>query len=285
LRGFLPRLLAGNGNTEKHTLSITHTYYDCSPITDEGGYWKRASADFFDSSIYAPVFTDGTKNTELVFYPIYSPSDYSIDLDFLDEKGNSILKIPGFKTFAKDNHELFRINFRDVLTEANISLEIVKGVFISKSWTTSDMIPSRLKFGLNVSAKPDLGTFPSNICFNSELGIPKTLQKAGTRKWAPIIHNGESVIVINNSSTLKKYDRSANVTYKIFRTTDNQYLEREVVIPPLGQLRIETEKDEEVRNFIGNQPGWIYIDSDNPFTNAWYFNFGSAGVVGADHSF
>jgi hypothetical protein len=147
------------------------------------------------------------------------------------------------------------------------------------------MIPNRLKFGLNVSSGKGYEMLSSNVCFNSELGIAKTLKKGGTRKWAPLISNGESVVIINNSTTQKDYSRSANITYKIFRTVDDQYVERNIIIPPLGQHRINIAEDNEVRTFIGNQSGWVYLESDNPFVNAWYFTFGSSGVVGADHSF
>lgn len=285
LKGFFPRFLAGNFNTKANTASITHSYYDCSPLTDEGAYWKRATDEMYDSSIFAPVFMDKDRTTEIVFYPIYSPSDYTIDLDFLDIGGKSIKKLKSFKTLNQKQNELFRLNFNDIASDENIPAEQVKAVFISKSWPGSDMIPNRLKFGLNVSTGKSYDVLSSNICFNSELGIPKTLQKVGTRKWAPIINSGESVIVINNTTTLKTYDRSANINYKIFRTSDNSYIERNIVIPPMGQERINTVEDSEVRDFIGGQPGWIYIESDNPFANAWYFNFGTSGVVAADHSF
>ncbi len=285
LKGFFPRFLAGNLNTTAHTASITHSYYDCSSLTDEGAYWKRASDDLFDSSIFAPMFLDNGRTTEIVFYPIYSPSGYTITLDFLDEQGKSICKLENYRTIGTSQNELFRLNFTEIAKANGIAAEQVKAVFVSKSWPGSDMIPNRLKFGLNVRTGKGYDVLSSNICFNSELGIPKALQKAGTRKWAPLISNGESVVIINNSTTLKNYDRSASITYKIFRTADNQYIERNVVIPPFGQHRINTVEDKDVREFIGNQPGWVYVDSDNPFANAWYFTFGSSGVVGADHSF
>ena len=36
---------------------------------------------------------------------------------------------------------------------------------------------------------------------------------------------------------------------------------------------------------MNNKTGWVTIQSDNPFVDGWYFNFGKNGVVGADHLF
>lgn len=139
LKGFFPRFLAGNFSRRERNLSITHTYYDCSPLTGADAYWKRASSDLFDSSIYAPIFLDGSRKTELIFYPIHSPSEYEIDLNFLDAEGNSLLKITGYKKCGKAENKLFKIDFNQVLKGRGIALDKVKGVFVSKSWPGSEM--------------------------------------------------------------------------------------------------------------------------------------------------
>lgn len=286
LKGFFPRFLAGNFSDNTSKLSITHTYYDCSDLKDEGAYWKRNSNLFHDSCIFAPVFPQPEYNTEIVFYPIYSPSSYILDITLVDFEGNSIAKLQDYqgKEIGSEK-EFFRIDVNKIIQDKALDATLVAGIFIAQRWPHSDMIPNRIKFGLNVSMLNHDKGLSSNICFNSELGIAKTLQKKGTRKWAPLVNNGKSLIVLNNSSTLLDYDKSAGVNVRIFRESDNNYLERHYTIPHFGQKRIILDEDTEIAEFLGGKSGWVYIDADSPFVNAWYFNFSESGVVGADHAF
>jgi hypothetical protein len=283
-KGFFPRFLAGNFDNLNQTASITHTYYDCSLLNHEDAYWKRQSEDLYDSSIFVPVFLNENKKTKLKIYPMYSPSRFSIGISILGRDGTKLDSIPDFKQVSGCG-EYFELDIGEVAVSRKIPLDKIGAVFLTQTWQDASRIPSRLKFGLNVLNASKTGALPCNICFGPELGITKTLQKTGTRKWAPILQSGESVVVIVNSTTKKEYNTSANISYKIFRAQDDFYIEREYCIPPLGQIRISASMDEEIRDFLGSKAGWIYIDSDNPFVNAWYFVFGPSGVVGADHSF
>jgi hypothetical protein len=284
LKGFFPRFLAGNFSANKAKLSITHTYYDCSELTDKGAYWERNSADFHDSSIFAPVFAQPDYNTEIVFYPIYSPSSYIVDLLFVDFDGNTVHKLPHYKELSATK-DFFRIDVNKIIQDNQLDSSKIAGVFITKKWPHSDLIPNRMKFGLNISMINQDKGLSSNICFNSELGLSKTLAKKGTRKWAPIVNNGKSIIAINNSPTLIVSDKAADIVVKIFREADANYLERHYTIPHLGQVRLLINEDAEIADFLMGKSGWVYIDADNPFVNAWYFNFSESGIVAADHSF
>ncbi|HXS38192.1 MAG TPA: hypothetical protein VN721_15930 [Flavipsychrobacter sp.] len=284
-KGFFPRLLAGNFDNTNGTCSITHTFYDCSPLVTVDAYWKRASDNLYDSSIYAPVFIDNDRDTEVVFYPMFSPTVYTIGLIFFDEAGNIVKECSDYKIFDSSKVEIVRLSIKKIFEGDDIDLSSVKGVFIHKSWSNGQSIPNRIKFGLNIKVENTMQGLSSNICFNSRLGLPQVQKKTGTRKWAPLVNNGDSMVIIDNAATLKNYDQEAKVVYKIFREGDNEFIEREEIIPPYGQRRIEINKDTELKEFVGDKSAWIYVDADNPFVGAWYINFGKSGVVGADHSF
>ena len=52
------------------------------------------------------------------------------------------------------------------------------------------------------------------------------------------------------------------------------------------QCIINIEKSQRVKEYFDGTTGWIAITSDNPFVNAWYFDFDhNSGVVAGDHSF
>lgn len=57
----------------------------------------------------------------------------------------------------------------------------------------------------------------------------------------------------------------------------------ERVIAPFEQVKILY--DDKLIEKFNDETIWITVISDNPFVNAWYFNFNESGVVGGDHSF
>ncbi len=89
-RGFFPRFVAGNFEQQRHALSITHTYYDSSAVSDASAYWTNSDERFYDSSVFVPLFREEGEYTHLVFYPVYSPCAFGIDLEFYDEAGRRV---------------------------------------------------------------------------------------------------------------------------------------------------------------------------------------------------
>jgi hypothetical protein len=283
-KGFFPRFLAGNINRNKWIASITHTFYDCSKIDQSEGYWVRESEVMYDCSVFTPVFLDQNRFTDIIVYPVFSPSEFQIDLSLFDQSGECLLKLHDIlKIDGIGKYDVINVN--EFVIKNKLDKDEIKGALLTGSWSNGSKIPSRLKFGLNVGVGGTTESLASNICFAADLGIGKTLQKKGTRKWAPILNKGEACIVVTNSSTLKKGGITANIKYKIFRESDDSFLEYKSSIPAHGQLRISPKHSFEINEFLQGQPGWVYIDSDNPFVNAWYFNFSESGVVAADHSF
>ena len=63
------------------------------------------------------------------------------------------------------------------------------------------------------------------------------------------------------------------VVYAMFGGNDN------------GFYSFDLKKNLSIMKYMNNKTGWVTIQSDNPFVDGWYFNFGKNGVVGADHLF
>ena len=86
--GFYPRLLVGNIQNSFPSVSFTHSYYDCTSCNSESDFWSRINDDFYDSSVYIPLFLTNNFFTDLVIYPNFSPSDFNLQIDLYDKIGN-----------------------------------------------------------------------------------------------------------------------------------------------------------------------------------------------------
>ncbi|SDY39620.1 hypothetical protein [Hymenobacter psychrophilus] len=279
--------MAGNFEQQRHALSITHTYYDSSAVDDDGAYWANLDERFHDSAVFAPLFLEDDQYTHLVFYPIYSPSTFGIDLEFYNAAGEQVGRIANWRAVESTPDQFFTLDFRAAASQhfSPEHLRHFQGVNIIKHWPERGRIPTRLKFGLNVGQIGQAMNLPTNVCFNSQLANANLLTKPGTFKWSPILDGAHSVVVVLNGSAVKAYARTATLRLTFYREADQQTLSREAILPPFGQLRLAVATDTELREFLQAQPGWVTIQADSPFVTAWYFDFNPSGAVGGDHSF
>lgn len=284
LKGFFPRFIAGNFSKNTGALSITHTYYDNSDNTAESAYWENKNEDIIhDASVFVPLFIEGDFYTHFKLYPIYSPSNHTIDILLLDAQGNTLKTLKEYKIVTEEFSDFVEIKFEDIVDEVALSRHEVKGAMLIKNWKDKSRIPTRLKYGLNVgmyNAKFDL---PTNICFGSQISNVKLLDKKGTFKWLPLLNQGTSQAVIENSSFVRNYKREANIIVTFHRKNNDEVIERQYTIPANGQIRLEV--DDELVRFSPTDALWLTIRADNPFVKAWYFSFNESGIIGGDHSF
>ena len=89
LTGFFPRFISGNFCKTNDAVAITHSYYDNSENDQEDHYFINEHPELLlDSSIFVPVFANDDWYTQVKLYPIYSPSNHSLNLQFFDQNGN-----------------------------------------------------------------------------------------------------------------------------------------------------------------------------------------------------
>jgi hypothetical protein len=283
--GFFPRCIVGNFEDNHKTISITHSYYDCSTLNDPKSYWNRKDESLNDSSVSIPLYIKDGYYTRLALYPIFSPSDFTISLQFYSLDGKLLKEISNYTELKSEESGYSQIDFGQVVKTSGLSAEKVGSVNIICNWKDKSRIPTRVKFGLNVGKENNYDTLPCNICFAPSLGNPNVLKKQGTFRWAPFINIGNSVIAFTNSSFEKKYERSANVKLSFHRQADDQTISRQLSIGPNCVYEIDLSKDFELREFFNGESGWVAAQSDNPFLNGYYFDFNENGSVGADHIF
>lgn len=283
LTGFFPRFIAGNFSKNLGALSITHTYYDNSDNISESAYWKNENQDVIhDAAVFVPLFIEDDWYTQLKLYPIYSPSEHTIHIQFIDQSGLIVKTLENFKLITTDFCEFIEINFGYLVDKLSLSKSEVKGAMLIQEWRNKSKIPTRLKYGLNVGKRDSKFDLPTNICFGSQISNIKLTKKKGTFKWFPLLNQGNSIAVVENSSFVKNYDRAANLVMTFYRN-DEEIIERDYHIPPNGQLRLGM--DDDIKKFSRGDAVWVTIKTDNPFVKAWYFEFNESGIMGGDHSF
>lgn len=281
--GFFPRFLVGN--FEKDALSITHSYYDCSNLSDEKSYWVRHDERFNDSSVQIPLYITNGYFTQIAIYPIISPSDFTLSLVFFDEQGKQVAFLPQHIAIRSEDQQHRLIDMGEIVRQKNLPANLIKSANIICNWEDKQRVPTRVKFGLNVGKHKAQYSLPCNICFAPALGNPRILSKKNTFRWAPFLNIGTSEVVLTNCGTLKDYQLSANITASFHCENNQQTLDRHYTLQPNEIQIINISKDKELQTFLDNKSGWISLTADNPFVNGWYFDFHESGAVAADHLF
>ena len=278
--GFYPRLLVGNIQNSFPSVSFTHSYYDCTSCNSESDFWSRINDDFYDSSVYIPLFLTNNFFTDLVIYPNFSPSDFNLQIDLYDNMGNKIHGLDNFMVIKSKESKLIKIDFKKIIDDLNLDKNLVSSAHIITKFLSSK-IPSRIKFGLNIGIKKSKSKLPCNICFNSKLGNPNIDSKPGSFHWAPIFVQN-SVVTISNSSSKKNYAKDATVELKFYRKEDSTTISKEIKLKPFSEFRLIL--DDDLKNFL-KEDGWVTIKSNNPYIQGFYFVFHPSGSVAGDHFF
>ncbi|MGH1338220.1 MAG: hypothetical protein ACRBFS_19005 [Aureispira sp.] len=280
---FFPRFIAGNFQKAPNLMSITHTYYDCSASDGSAHYWTRDQGEHHQSSTMVPLLLKKDYYTNLALYPIFSPSTYYISFEFFDEVGTLLHCLEKYQCVKSVDSEYRLIKFKEIVANFDWKDQVASTRIII-NWEEGK-IPTRLKLGLNVGMENQETQLPCNICFAPTIGNPRIDQKTGTFKWSPIINKGNSILYFLNAPTHKKVFKEATIDMKIYRESDNECLKRTIQLAPFQQNKIDLAEDEELRNFLQGESGWVAANADNPYVNGWYFDVGASGLIAGDHSF
>ena len=281
--GFYPRFLVGNIQKSFPSVSFTHSYYDTTSCTNDTDYWNRTNQNHFDSSVYVPVFNNENEYTNLIIYPNFSPSDFVLGIDIYDNDGLKIIENSNFAQINSNDKKLLKIPLNNLLPNLDSSFNGKN--FAANIFTkfNNNKIPSRIKFGLDVGKNGLKSKLPCNICFNTQMGNPLLEKKPGSFHWAPIFRNRNFVLTIGNFSTLKNYERDANLELNFYRIEDSENFTKTISLKPNSELRL-TIDDFDLEQFLKSE-GWITIKADNPYIQAYYFNMNSSGAISGDHFF
>lgn len=284
LNWIFPRLLVGNWQKNPCALVITHSYYDCTAAIAPSNYWSPEEPQWDPASLMIPLFFQGDHFTNVYFYPIYSPSEISVDIALYSKEGKLLIFKPDVLRLISPAEGHTVIPLRDLAESSNLlPIDFLAARVVVRPVGDS-LLPARIKIALDIGDEKGL---PCNICMNLQPFNPPLALKAQSFKWLPLLADrpGSSVWLMN-SSPQKNYDQVANLELTFFREKDNNTLSRTCQIAPQGFLVILPDNDPELHEFLEGTIGWLTVISSNAFLTTYYFsNLGSGIAVGGDHGF
>jgi hypothetical protein len=232
-----------------------------------------------------PLTLMGDLFTSIYFYPVYSPSHFSISLEIYDASGKCLAEIPRFLSLHSPVEELKWIDFKAVCASLKIPITQEMGARIIAVPEENRSVPARIKLGLDLGHEKRKH-MPCNICTNLQPHSPQLDTKPSTFRWLPILADqSSSSFWIMNSSPAVHYEKEAQIQLNFYREQDTETLARSILLPPQGFTVIRTEEEQELQNFFNGKPGWCTAISSNPYTVTYYFTDSASGVVGGDHGF
>jgi len=284
-RGIFPRLIAGNMQENPPAMAITHTYYDCSNAQKDSDYWIHSQPGWYPASLMVPLrVTDGLF-TNIYFYPAYSPSQFTIDVEIFNSKGTCLGSKKEALLIKAPMEELKRLNIAALCQELQIPPKEDLAVRLSARPVNGSRMPSRIKIGFDIGTKKE-PHMPCNICTNLHPFIPALETKPSTFRWSPILADQPNASFwILNSSPAIDHPKTCEIKMTFFHEQDASTLHREYTLPPNGFLAVHLQDDPELQQFFGGQPGWCTVTATNPYTGTYYFAQSPEGIVGGDHGF
>lgn len=279
-----PRLLVGNIHHDIPAVTITHTYYDCTEAKNSSDYWRTAEPGWHVASLMVPAFVKSNHFTNIYFYPIYSPSRLSIDIELYNEAGTLLGSKSNVLTVISPCMGFHKIEIAALCNELSLPPNQNYAARLIARPLDNSPVPARIKIGLDIGK--EISETPCNICTNLQPFNPSLEGKPSSFRWTPFLADqAVATVWIMNSSPAVHYQRSAELTLTFFHEKDTQTLVRSITLPPNGFKVLSIRDDEELKSFFDGRVGWMTATTSNPYTTTYYFAETPAGVVGGDHGF
>lgn len=279
-----PRLLVGNVEKQLPALSVTHSYYDTTGAGKKSDYWKPAEPGWHAAALMVPCAMKENHYTNIYFYPIYSPSQFAIDLELYSRDGKCVGKKEKALIVEAPFKNLYKIDLKQIASNLSIDLNKNYGARLIAKTLGESLLPARIKIGLDIGK--DNGEFPCNICTNLQPFNPELENKPTSFRWGPVLSDQEhSSVWLMNSSPKIEYNREAEIEVTFYREKDAQAFSKKMILPCNGFIILNPAEDKELNAFFENRIGWFTAVSTNPYTSTFYFAENSSGIVGGDHGF
>ena len=279
-----PRLVVGNIQNKLPALTITHSYYDCSEATADSDYWRAEEVGWHAAALMLPGAVSHHHFTNIYFYPIYSPSKFSVDIEIYSDRGALLGSKKEVALIGKAELKIHCIDLKAICAELGINFTHDCALRLVIKNQKKGKIPARIKIGFDVGAG-NINT-PCNICTNLQPFNPSLENKPTSFRWSPVLADQpKATLWIMNSSPAINYNRSAKISLTFFRESDTKVLTREIELPPHGFSIIRIPEDKELKSFFQGKIGWMTATTTNPYTTTYYFAENPSGVVGGDHGF
>ncbi len=279
-KGFFPRFVAGNVYNNFSDISLTHTYYDTSLDKTKSAVYKNPDKEkYFDSVISMP-FDKNFEKVELAIYPNFVKSKCVLSFELFNQKGILLSSSDKKITIADGKNKLMYVPLIDLFKpfKNEISSGMIRVIIDGKG-----TVPTRIKFGLNISNSVNGVSLPSNICFNAKVPNEKIVKKTGTFKWCTMFDGLNQKIYLHNTSFVKNGAGKAEINLEICRESDDEKLKWKINLEQNGSAELVSDKNIEIRDFLNGDIGWLSAQCSNPFITGYYITDFNKGVIGADH--
>ena len=271
------RLGVGNALKDHSWLSITHSYFDA---TEHQDYFDtpRLLADIYAAFIPF-ILIDGI-DVDLVFYPIYAKSEFTLSFQGFDDAGNEVFYIPVCNYRSPENGML-KINVRQLLRQADIA--DISGLYVLQI-AAENKLPARITYGLNYYLPGNLGTnISASVYIAKSWGL-------GSRswRWCPVVAmaGARNIVMVCAFSknknerlvspvTLAIYDRQGIIAKMSFELRGNTGVS--VVIEELFEKNSYTP--------ILNDILWCVVESNHACLDVNQICVSADGFIGGDHGF
>lgn len=285
LKWIFPRLLVGNVQKSPRLLSITHSYYDCTGAQEKSDYWVEHDASAYSAALMVPLNLKRDHATILYFYPIYSPANFTIDLEIYNAQGQKLGEKKGLVHIQLTHPQYLSFNVADICKELQIPAEDALGARLVAFHEKKERIPARIKIALDIEKKGS-HALPCNICTNLIPFNPDWNEKHSIFHWMPLLADQPHFSAwIMNSSPKKDFHAPTTILLTYYHEKDGETLQKNITLSPHGFYAITEESDPELSQFLDGQIGWVTITASNPYISTYYLTENPSGAIGGDHGY
>jgi hypothetical protein len=284
VKWIFPRLIVGNFQKSLSALSITHSYYDCTKAIRDSDYWLKSDPEWHSAALMLPLAIADGYETHISFYPIYSPSTFSISFEVYDIKGKLLGRKDEALKVTPSNQKFISLNINDLCKELEIPPSKQLAIRLIADPIEDEPIPARIKVALDIGKNPS--SLPCNICTNLLPFNPELQKKEKSFRWAPLLADQKhsSAWIMNSTPKVNATEESV-LTLTFYREHDTETLVRTLTMRPHTFIVIRPEEDPELIKFFEGTIGWFSLVTTNPYTSTYYFAENDSGVVGGDHGY
>ena len=269
-----PRLYVGNYSKESLP-SITHTFFDESGL-DLKQTDINLSKEHPSSAFIFPTFNHLGLTSSISSYMANRPWKGFMKARILNSKGN----VMDYYDFNSDEVIKFQSISKKYTNEMFNYEKQNKEQLFCKYEFFSDNFPERNKLGLNIGVS-DIDNTSTNICFSPTLNNKKLNDKQTHSTWSPIGGKSRFIVYFHNTSLNPKIHNS-DLEVIIFSKNGSTNSVKFALEP--DESIIFSSEDKSIYNTIGDELGYLFFKTSNPYYSSWYFSLSEFGV-GGDHSF
>lgn len=270
--GVFNRLAVGTRARDDSRATVTHSFYDCSTQAD---YLLASELPDEDYHAFLPLALVPGVDLEVVLYPIYCPSSFSIRLLSFDGAEDRELVLDGFDTRAC---RPARLAVSERLRAAYADADDLLHCLVFES--DEGKLPARMTIGLNYAVDGFGSNVNDSVSLHSGYGVRDRLFA-----WGPVFlaEGARNVISVTHLEKHKAASGSAELHLRLYDET-GIVLEQRHTMENRSALNLDVEALVQDLATSGTVL-WYTIESTNPSFTVRQVHVSASGFVGADHSF